>query len=242
MKLNSKGAASILVILIVVVLATFGGIALTAGWTNKQLSIKAAQSKADFYMLDSVAEEMLAQTDSTLYSASEETVEILNSVSQINEEVFSINPRFTPLYNVSPETIKSEALRTKIISEVFIRTYYYEASKKLEELAKEKDISVYYSDYYQKPEDFLDVEHKIPVAGDLKIVFTVSEGENPGNKNLDIEIAVLAPEIKIRINSDEMWRTDFTINQEFEGLRYSIHSWKLRQNPIEYEGENPKFG
>ena len=57
MKLNSKGAASVLVILIIVVLATFGGIALTAGWTNKELSIRAAQAKADYYALDSAAEE-----------------------------------------------------------------------------------------------------------------------------------------------------------------------------------------
>jgi hypothetical protein len=82
----------------------------------------------------------------------------------------------------------------------------------------------------------------VPESGDLILAFSLSEGFEPGQKILDIEIAADVPDVKAQIINEETWRTDFTIADESRGNRYEIYSWKLSQNPIEYEGENPKFG
>ena len=243
MKNNIRGAASILVVLIIVVLATLGGIALTAGWTNRALSIKAAQSKADYYTLDAAAEEVVAQTDSLLYEAMKETTSYLGSLVTVQElSEVSQDARLASLFASDAANITSMALKTKKLNETISRIYFYESAKKLDAFAYEKGMSVKYQNGFSTPEDFLDPLKKVPASGDLTIAFSLSEGFEPGQKILDVEIAVDVPDVKADIMSEQTWRTDFTITDEGSGDRYVIYSWKLSQNPIEYEGENPKFG
>lgn len=243
MKIGNKGAASILVILIVVVLATFGGIALTTGWTNKQLSIKAAQSKADYYVVDSAAEEILAEIDNKLYFAAKSAEGYLNVLSDIEDkEALKNEIKLQALFVEEPSAIKSPALKTKIIFGVFDRIYFYECARGLERLAKEYNLSLDYSDGYECAEDFLNPEKTIPSEADLTISFTVSEEPDEGNKNLDIVIAVKAPAITVSFMDSELWQTDFNIVKDSEDKRFIIYSWKLWQNPIEDEEDKPKFG
>ena len=243
MKINNRGAASILVILIIVVLATFGGIALTAGWTNKQLAIKAAQSKADYYALDSAAEEIVAETDSLLYAAMEKTKGYLNGLV-LSSDISALQgePGLAALFTPDTESIASAALKIKKINETFIRLYYFECAKSLEAFAGEKGLAVRYSDRFGDAQSFLNPENKIPEGGDLLVEFIVTEGGGPGKKSLDIEIAVKAPDIHAEIINDETWRTDFKIEGIGDNARFEIYSWKLRQNPVGYEEEKPKFG
>jgi len=243
MRLNNRGAASILVILIIVVLATFGGIALTAGWTNKQLSIKAAQSKADYYALDSAAEEIIAETDSLLYQAMNETADHLGSLAITSDaSLLEEQETLQTLFASETYNIKSTALMTKKISEAFRRIYYYKCAKSLEAFAAEKGLTLVYSGVFFTPDDFLSPKRQIPENGDLLIEFMVSEGAKPGQKSLDIKVAVNAPIINVKIINEETWRTDFKINIKENAERFEIYSWKLGQNPIEYDEENPKFG
>ncbi len=243
MKSNIRGAASILVVLIIVVLATFGGIALTAGWTNRALSIKAAQSKADYYTLDAAAEEVVAQTDSLLYEAMNETTSYLSTLVAIEElSQVSQDARLAALFEPAADKITSMALKTKKLNETIRRIYFYESSKRLEAFADEKGMAVIYNNGFAAPDDFLNTENKVPESGDVILSFSLSEGFEPGQKILDVEIAVDVPDVKADIINEQTWRTDFTIAEEGHGNRYEIYSWKLSQNPIEYEGENPKFG
>ena len=243
MRSNIRGAASILVVLIIVVLATLGGIALTAGWTNRSLSIKAAQSKADYYTLDAAAEEVVAQTDSLLYEAMNETVSYLGSLAAVGElSEVSNDARLASLFARDADSITSMALKTKKLYESIRRIYFYESAKRLEAFANEKGMAVKYNNGFAVPEDFLNTENNVPESGDLILAFSLSEGFEPGQKILDIEIAADVPDVKAQIINEETWRTDFTIADESRGNRYEIYSWKLSQNPIEYEGENPKFG
>jgi hypothetical protein len=242
MKINNRGAASILVVLIIVVLATFGGIALTAGWTNKQLSIKAAQSKADYYALDSAAEELLAETDSHLYEAMKKAKNYLNALNGEDVSVLSEDEILAALFTGDAESIKSVALKTKAINETFKRMYYYECAQSLEDFADEKGLALIYSDGYSAAEDFLNPENEIPQDGDLLIRFTVSEGGDSGQKNLDIEIGVAIPAVQVEITDEENWRTSFEITEKENEARFEIYSWKLWQNPIEYDYEEPKLG
>ena len=243
MRGNSCGAASILVILIIVVLATFGGIALTAGWTNKQLSIKAAQFKVDYYTLDSAAEEIVAEADSLLYSAAQKTDFYLNGLSNVNDISLLKNAdRFKAFFSYGAENSKSLALKTKKIYEVYKRVYYYECALRLERFADEKGIAINYSEGFEKADDFLNPENKIPEGGGFTVSFTISQGEEPVQKSLDIEMVIISPKINVEVLDVEAWRTDFRVWQKNEAQRFKIASWKLRQKPIEYKGENSKFG
>ncbi len=243
MRINNRGAASILVILIIVVLATFGGIALTAGWTNKQLSIKAAQFKVDYYTLDSAAEEIVAETDSLLYLAAEKTDFYLNGLSNVNDvSVLTKATRFESLFSNDAESAQSLALKNKKIYEIYKRIYYYECATRLERFADEKGIEINYTNGFEKANDFLKPANKIPESGDLTISFTVSQEGVSAQKSLDVEIAIISPEIYAEVLNEETWRTNFAVSQKEEVRRFEIVSWKLRQKPIEYAGENPKFG
>ena len=243
MKSNIRGAASILVVLIIVVLATLGGIALTAGWTNRSLSIKAAQSKADYYTLDAAAEEVVAQTDSLLYEAMNETISYLASLMTVEElSAVSQDARLASIFARDADSITSMALKTKKLNETIRRIYFYESAKRLAAFANEKGMAVVYNNGFAAPEDFLNAENKVPESGDLILAFSLSEGFEPGQKILDVEIAADVPDVTAQIINEQTWRTDFTIADEGRGNRYEIYSWKLSQNPIEYEGENPKFG
>ncbi len=242
MKLNNKGAASVIVILIVVVLATFGGIALTAGWTNKELSIKAAQSKADYYALDSLAEQMLAEVDNALYLSSQKTTGYLNALSTVEDlEFLKSQERLQSIYKENLSIIRSTALRTKKIYEAYNRIYFYESAKSLEQLAGRYGVEVNYAEGYLSAEDFISAE-KIPEEGDLTLSFAVSEGENAGDKSLDVVIAVAAPYVETEFTQDGVWYVDFNIYPDEDSSRYEVYSWKLRQNPIDEEVEIPKFG
>lgn len=242
MKLNSKGAASVLVILIIVVLATFGGIALTAGWTNKELSIRAAQAKADYYALDSAAEEVVAAIDSVLYEASEETYSYFNSFAA-KSDITSVekDAKAAELFVSGNDRIKSLALKTKKINDVYKRLYFFQCAKKLEELSSIYSFAVIYSDEYNTAEDFLSLEKAIPTDGDIYIMFTVTAGGSAALRELNAEIAVECPVINIDITDEDTWRTDFIITQKDAQKRFGICSWKYRQAPIDYEEEVPKY-
>ena len=243
MKLNSKGAASVLVILIIVVLATFGGIALTAGWTNKELSIKAAQAKADYYALDSAAEEMVAIIDSALYEAMDGTLSYLNSFAA-KSDISSVesDKRVADLFAPETDRVKSFALKTKKINDTYKRLYFYECAIKLEDISANYPVSVFYSDEYLSPDDFLSLEKDVPSNGDIYIMFTVTGGGDAAQRELEAEIAVESPALNIDINDEDNWRTDFKAEQKDSQKRFGIYSWKYRQAPIDYEEEVPKFG
>ena len=229
-------------ILIVVVLATFGGIALTAGWTNKQLSIKAAQSKVDYYALDSEAEKILAEVDSLLYSSAVKTTGYLSAISTVEDMDFlKAEEKLQSLFVGNLDAMKSPALRTKKIYGVFNRLYFYECAKSLDQLAKDYGLEITYSNGYESAEDFL-AANKLPKPGDISLSFSVSEGQDSGDKNLDVIIAVAAPLVEAQFEDDGTWYLDFTLTADDMTARYEIYSWRLRQNPIEEEIDTPKFG
>ena len=127
---NNRGAASILVILIIVVLATFGGIALTAGYTNKQLAIKAAQSKADYYMLDGAGEAIVATVDSLLYDAARESTVYLNSLMALDDkDTIKKDIRLEALFSHDNTQVESHALQVKKLSDIYDRIYFYNSNK-----------------------------------------------------------------------------------------------------------------
>lgn len=243
MKKNNRGAASILVILIIVVLATFGGIALTAGWTNKQLSIKAAQSKTNYYTLDSVAEETVAEIDNLLYLVDMATKDYLNDLSNKDEiSSFEKSEKLEALFLKSNNSLNSVVLKTKKINETYVRNYYYNCAINLERYAEQKGINIKYSNGYDRAIDFLNTNIASPKTGSLLVEFSVSEGDIDTAKSLDIIVAIKAPEINSKIDDAINWRTDFTLSSSDDMKRFAIFSWKLRQKPIEYDSENPKFG
>lgn len=242
MKLNNRGAASILVVLIIVVLATFGGIALTASWTNKKLAARAAQSKIDYYALDSVAEEIVANVDEILYVSMEDTVEYIEGICAKDFETIEEPDLLekTVLSSYLPD-IKSKAMRVMSINKLCNRIYFYNSALALSEYAQQNGMTLVFENGYQVAKDFL-VSNKMPKCGDLKLEFIISEGEAAGDKSLAISIGVIPVSNEVKMKDDDVWYHNCEIKQMVGANRYKILSWKQSQNPIDYEAETPKFG
>jgi hypothetical protein len=66
---NRRGSTSILVILVIIVLATFGGVAVTSAWINKKLAMKTVSWREEYYEQDRQAEYMTARIDAALRDA-----------------------------------------------------------------------------------------------------------------------------------------------------------------------------
>jgi hypothetical protein len=158
-----------------------------------------------------------------------------------DKEALKQEEKLLSIYDEDIDAIKSPALRTKKIYGAFNRIYFYECAKGLKELSDKYGIEIIYMEGYESAEDFLSPD-KLPKYDDIKVGFAVSEGIEPGDKNLDIIVGVVAPEITVDFIKDGVWFTDFEVTINSDSDRFIIHSWKLRQNPIDDEIEMPKFG
>ncbi|MCK5128451.1 MAG: hypothetical protein KAQ68_01255, partial [Clostridiales bacterium] len=194
MRMNNRGAASVLVVLIIVVLATFGGIALTASWTNKNLAIKAAQSKIDYYALDSVAEELIAQIDEQLFLIAQDTTYFMNSLKTDSQGILnSRDMKIEKMISEASSKQKSKAIRTLMLQNMYARIFYYNSAIALDKYTENHSMTMNYSSNYTKAEDFLDVNNSVPSSGDLNIGFSVSMGDKSGQKSLTIIIDIVSP-------------------------------------------------
>ncbi len=242
MKNNIRGAASILVVLIVLVFTAFGGALLTAGWINKKLAVKTAQSKIDFYLLDTAAEEIVAQADEKLFLSMQNTTIFMNSIILIKEDIKdSQDPKLAALLSIGSSEAKSKAVRVILLDNTFSRIYFYNSAKALSLYAKKYNMTLVYGDDYECADDFLNPDNNVPSNGDLKLSYIVSAGDSPGLKNLEIIIAVMNIKNSIKILNDEAWQSEFTIEKQKDVQRFKILSWKQNQNPIDYEIKPQNF-
>ncbi len=242
MRMNNRGAASVLVVLIIVVLATFGGIALTASWTNKNLAIKAAQSKIDYYALDSVAEELIAQIDEQLFLIAQDTTYFMNSLKTDSQGILnSRDMKIEKMISEASSKQKSKAIRTLMLQNMYARIFYYNSAIALDKYTENHSMTMNYSSNYTKAEDFLDVNNSVPSSGDLNIGFSVSMGDKSGQKSLTIIIDIVSPTPDSTITDADNWITALEITGYKKNLKYEIVTWKQDQNPIEYDFEPLRF-
>ena len=92
---SERGAASVLVIFMMIILVTFGALSLTAALANLRLGSKVLSWMDGYYSLDSRAEILCAEMDSRLLLAEQAAQSALTG-EVLNEEEF--NRRFTAAY------------------------------------------------------------------------------------------------------------------------------------------------
>lgn len=229
---NKHGSASVLVILVIIVLATFGGVAVTSSWTNKKLAMQTAAWTEEFYEQEAKAEYMTARIDAALLEAQQK------ALAYFTGNYFAEEKR--PL-GIAPSLISEEftgwvqdddkrsdrLIATRII---FRRLYYYYAVQSLSGLSAETGIEVTTTGGHVAL--FLDTGTAAPMTGDVIVSFTVSAGDRPGDIYLKASIDVLEPEYDLTITDAENWRYTMIFSPQNGSVRYSITNWSTRQVPI----------
>jgi hypothetical protein len=74
---SNKGAASVLVVFMMIILVTFGTLSLTAALANERLGAKTVEWMTEYYTLDAQAERLCMAVDACLLSAEEAVVSAL---------------------------------------------------------------------------------------------------------------------------------------------------------------------
>ena len=92
---SERGAASVLVIFMMIILVTFGALSLTAALANLRLGSKVLSWMDGYYTLDSQAEVLCAEMDSRLLQAEQAAQSVLTG-NVLSEEEF--NRQFSDVY------------------------------------------------------------------------------------------------------------------------------------------------
>lgn len=238
---NRRGSTSILVILVIVVLATFGGVAVTSAWINKKLAMKTVSWREEYYEQDRQAEYMTARIDAVLRDARD------RAAAYFTDAYFA---RGRIPAGIAPSLISAEFTQyvadlgassapTAGVRELYTRLYFYYAAANLADLAKTWDIKVTAAG--GDAGAFLDVGLDAPGPGDLTAAFTVSAGEDPGDLYLNVSLVVEEPAFELRIANGGDWRYGIAFRWLESGSRYRVTCWSAGQVPMEMTGESDSF-
>lgn len=212
---DKRGATSVLVIFMMVVLVVFATLAFTTAYANYKLSQKTANTSANNYALDDLAARMLLQVDTCLANGEVYAQQTVKDGGNANGPIAAM------VRNV-PHT---EALQ---------RLFLQESVRQLEILAQETPgVFVTINAPYEDG-DFLDTGRELPGEDTLQITIALTTGDKPGDKQLDVVLDVLP----LRYEGGQELRsaraTDYT-------SRYHISQWKQWQVTFTYD-DSLQFG
>lgn len=221
---NRKGASSVLVILMMVVLVLFGLSALTAGLASLRLTEKSGLWAEEYYLLEGKAETRTAQIDRILHNAETKAVEYMVNREYMNESgtVFTDDIQNFIYLNMTenlPESAKAEYLQR-----VMKAVYYKNAYQLMED--ETEDTTISYSNNIVRM--ILEDEGFPGMSFEL----TVSDGV----KNIDIYADVIFPGYIIDIKNDDL----SGVRSGKFSSRYDIIVWEEWQEPFSYS-ENIQY-
>jgi len=233
---NNRGSTSILVILVIIVLATFGGVAVTSSWTNKKLAMKSVSWNEEYCLQEKKAEYITARIDAILLEAQNMALEYFSEGNFAQSKKPSgIMPSLVPDNFLGIfEDSQSVAERTLAVRIIFRRLYYYYAAVKLHELAADTGIEVIGTN--NDAGWFLDTEAAAPMAGDLTVAFSVSAGNRPGDLYIDVGMQIWEPEYDLEIDDGTNWRHTVEFKPQNGSVRYRITDWNAGQVPMQSAG------
>ena len=220
--IDKRGASSVLIILMMVVLIVFGLAALTTSLATARLGDKANDWTGEYYVLEGDANEFLFELDGLLYDAETEAIEYIKQeqYAVTTETIFPANIQETIYSNytyIIPETSAAEYL-----SRVFEAAYYKSAVDVLINAYPRAQFN-YHGGY---------IRQILEDEGFSEILFTmtISEKNSEFAKNLDITVKLTAPSYKISIEDGKL---SGTRARTFAG-HYEILGWKEWQQYFDY--------
>lgn len=219
--MNKKGASSVLVILMMVVLTLFGLSALTASLATVRLTEKAGVWTEEFYLLEAQAEAIVAQLDGILYDAETRAVDYMEE-----KEFLKINGTVLPddlqkLVYLNMTEYLPKAARSTYLERVMEAVYLLHAVTYIETRLPDANLE-YLSDIFR---------HTIEDEAVAGVLFnlTVSEDKEGTSKNIDIGIEIEFPGYSIDLSGNEVSGIRFA-----GGSRYNIVEWREWQEAFGY--------
>lgn len=230
---NNRGSTSVLVILVIIVLATFGGVAVTSSWTNKKLAMKSVAWNEEYCLQEQKAEYMTARIDAILLEAQNKTLEYFSEgdFAQGKQPSGVMPSLVSEDFLNSFEDNESKTERILAVRTIYRRLYYYYAAVKLQELAADTGIEVIVAN--DDAGWFLNTGAAAPMAGDLTVAFTVSAGDQPGDLFLNVGMEILAPEYDLDIGDGTKWQYSVLFKPLNGSVRYRITDWSTGQVPMQ---------
>ncbi|MCL2707924.1 MAG: hypothetical protein FWF03_02280 [Defluviitaleaceae bacterium] len=208
---HNKGAASVLVIFMLLVLVTLGAFAISAANANYKLSRRAINWNEMYYGLDAKAEEMLALIDGMLAEAERDAIDyVVNEGWQNDGYEIEIKNRLT-----------EESLANRNVTDIFNQAYLYYSNLILTKMSLDKlNVNVYNADI-GKSVKFLSAWVSIL-------------SDHPGFENSSLEVSLM---IGPAARAAENGRTLEAIWER--GTRYVIKDWYEYQPPPGAEAPMP---
>lgn len=231
---DKKGATSVLVIFMMIVLVVFATLAFTTSYANYRLAVKAANVTAENYALDDLASQMLLKIDSALAEAETQAQATL-SQGGVQGQV----PGIDHVQATAIQTAYAGArVRNTFLDDLMARTYMHCAVQALS--AMEEQYGGLYMTLNAPYEDgnFFDFTRPAPDDGTLSMSIALTTGTEQGDKQLDVTIGILPARYQL---SDEGSAGIHGMRAETYRSRYQIDVWKQWQIPFHYE-DGLEFG
>ncbi|MBN1624609.1 MAG: hypothetical protein JXN10_09025 [Clostridia bacterium] len=219
--MNKKGASSVLVILMMVVLTLFGLSALTASLATVRLTEKAGAWTKEFYLLEAQAEMSVAQLDSILYDAEVKAVEYMQKKEFLEIEGTVLPDDLQKLVYLNMTELLPKAARSIYLERVMEAVYILHAVTLIETRLPDASLE-YLSDIFRH------IIEDEAVAGVL-FNLTVSEENEGTKKNIDIGIEIEFPGYSLELSGNEVSGIRFS-----GGSRYNIVEWREWQEAFGY--------
>ena len=199
---NKKGASSVLVILMMVVLIVFGLAALTTSMAAMRLGDKSNDWTGEYYELEAKAEEFLFEIDGLLVQAELDAISYIEEGLYLNNEktLFPDNIQET-IYN-SYSFALPESAGEYYLSRVMEAAFYKSAvDALLDEFPRAQfNYSGSYMRQILEDEGFTEITFAI----------TISEENSDYPKNLDVELRLITPKYNITISDNKVSGTKTT--------------------------------
>jgi hypothetical protein len=226
--MNKKGASSVLVILMMVVLTLFGLSALTASLATVRLTEKAGVWTEEFYLLEAQAEEMVSQLDKVLYDAETKAVAYMQKKSFLMESGTVLPDDLQKLVYLNMTEYLPKGAKSSYLERVMEAVYILHAVT---------DIEIYLPDV--KLEYLNDIFRHIiedEATSGVLLSMIASEEREGTVKNIDIGIEIEFPGYLISLSGNDASGTRFA-----GGSRYNIVEWREWQEAFGFS-EDIQYG
>ncbi len=236
---NQRGAASVLVILLIVVLATFGAVAIMAAWTQNGLGIRTAQRTAAFYALDGEAERIIAKVDQGLYEAQQKAANYMDTQFRENAVPEDLEGATLPrsFYREIKRTPPNLSMRSLMVEDIYTRVYYYYAAEALAPICEKVGARLTVSSTYRTVIDYLDILRPSPTPQDLTVSFSLLD---ESGMMLEVTLGANCDHYIMTCGEGNDWKKDMTMTPRGSRDRVQILMWKQRQQTKE-DGQAPTY-
>jgi len=227
MKLNDKGAASVLVLLLIIVLATFGAIALTTGYSNKNMVSRSVSYFKDYYEADTVCENMVCRIDRCLTKAHNDALSYLEQHYPLYGLPGGVPPADVPgsFRELIGFDHGNSTIQSKKVLEIYRRLYFYYAYENLLLDSAAGGYSVKLSGDYVSGQDFLQTGIDLPLREcPIEIEFT-GTGRS---EQIDVKLGVVSPKISFILENSINLRYNMRRVYGSGSTRYIVLTWRQR--------------